>query len=104
ISFAALSQLQERVGTIIQNDPEVASVAMRVGGGSGGNTGTMYVTLKPRSERRLSADQIIRRLAGQFTSVAGARVFLQAAQDLRTGGRQSRAQYQLALTSPDLAA
>ncbi|GGD97680.1 acriflavine resistance protein B [Aureimonas endophytica] len=104
ISFAAMSAKQEEVGRIVQEDPAVASVAMGVGGrGDALNVGTMYITLKPGGERDASADEVIRRLQGKFGEVMGARVFLQAAQDLRVGGRQSRTQYQLTLTTPETA-
>jgi len=53
--------------------------------------------LKPLSERKISADQVIRRLRGQLAQVAGATLFLQAVQDIRVGGRAANAQYQYTL-------
>ncbi len=55
------------------------------------------MSLKPESERKLSADQVIARLRPKLGQVAGARLFLQASQDIRVGGRQSNAQYQYTL-------
>ena len=52
---------------------------MSIGGGSALNAGRMYVMLKPRDQRRASADQIIARLQPQLAKVEGARLFLQAA-------------------------
>ncbi|KAB0681417.1 efflux RND transporter permease subunit [Aureimonas leprariae] len=105
ISFAAMSARQEEVGRIVQADPDVASVAMRVGGSGGdaANVGSMYITLKPRDEREADADAIIRRLRDKFHGVMGVQVFLQAQQDVRIGGRQSRTQYQFTLTTPETA-
>ena len=61
----------------------------------------MFITLKPREERDASAQQIIARLRPQLDKVEGARLFLQAAQDVRVGGRASRTEYQYTLQDPD---
>jgi multidrug efflux pump len=62
----------------------------------------MFVSLKPLSERKLSADQIIGRLRGELSRIAGATLFLQPVQDVRVGGRAANAQYQYTLRSDDL--
>ncbi|MGH6845104.1 MAG: efflux RND transporter permease subunit, partial [Methylocella sp.] len=97
ISFQAmrlkLAQLQE----IVQADPAVASVKGYTGSGSGTNTGSVYIDLKPRSQRSATADEVIARLRGKLTQVPGARLFLQSVQDIRMGGRLSNAQYQYTL-------
>jgi HAE1 family hydrophobic/amphiphilic exporter-1 len=106
ISFAAMMSRQQEIGKIVMQDPAVYSVAMSVGGTRGGNainSGRMFVTLKPRDERDASAQQIIARLRPKLDQVQGARLFLQAAQDIRMGGRSSRTQYQFAVQDPDIA-
>jgi HAE1 family hydrophobic/amphiphilic exporter-1 len=104
ISFAAMMEHQAAVGAIAQKDPAVSAVAMSLGGrGNAVNAGNIYITLKPRDDRDVSADAVIRRLQGQFDRLEGVRVFLQAAQDVRVGGRRSRTQYQFTLTDPDVA-
>ena len=103
ISFAEMSRLQAQIGGLIQKDPAVASIAMAVGGGGNAlNNGRMYITLKPREERDVSAQQIIARLRPQFEKLEGARVFLQAAQDVRLGGRATRTQFEYTLQDPNL--
>ena len=72
------------------------------GGGSALNTGRMYVTLKPREERDASAQQIIARLRPKLDKVEGARQFLQAAQDVRLGGRATRTQFEYTLQDANL--
>ncbi|MGO4738403.1 efflux RND transporter permease subunit [Bosea sp. 2KB_26] len=105
ISFAKMLGRQRALGEIVQADPDVASVAMAVGGvGNALNSGRVFITLKPRDERQASAGQIIRRLQPKLETVEGAHLFLQAAQDVRVGGRVSRTQFQMSLTSPDVAA
>ncbi len=87
----------------MQKDPAVASV-IGFAGGRALNTANVYVELKPLAQRHLSADQVVQRLRPKLNRVSGARLFLQAAQDLHIGGRQSAAEYQYTLTSEDTAA
>jgi len=103
ISFDDMKRHQEELGQIVLNDPAVASIAMFVGGGGSAlNTGRMYVTLKPRDERDVSASQIIARLRPKLEKVEGARQFLQAAQDVRLGGRATRTQFEYTLQDANL--
>lgn len=103
ISFAEMTRLQAQIGTILQNDPAVATVAMAIGGGGSAlNNGRMYITLKPRDERNVNAQQIIARLRPQFDKLQGARVYLQAAQDVRLGGRATRTQFEYTLQDANL--
>jgi multidrug efflux pump len=95
-SFQAMKLKFSEMMRIVQGNPNVKSVAGFTGG-SQTNSGFMFVTLKDRTERKLSADQVIQQLRQPLSQVAGARTFLQAAQDIRVGGRQSNAQYQFTL-------
>ncbi|SEA85068.1 efflux RND transporter permease subunit [Paraburkholderia sartisoli] len=97
-SFQAMKLKFSEMTAIVQKNPAVDSVVGFTGGRQT-NSGFMFVTLKPKSERGLSADQVIQQLRGPLSSVAGARTFLQAVQDIRVGGRQSNAQYQFTLLS-----
>ncbi|MDT7952715.1 MAG: efflux RND transporter permease subunit, partial [Acetobacteraceae bacterium] len=109
ISFQAMSQKLAQMMSIVQHDPAVTSVVGFTGGGGGGgpggstNSASVFVSLKPRSERDVSADQVIGRLRRQLARVSGARLFLQSVQDIRVGGRQSNAQYQYTLQGDDAA-
>ncbi len=95
-SFQAMKVKFTEMMHIVGSDPDVATVA-GFSGGRATNTGFMFISLKPKPGRRISADQVIARLRPRLARVAGARTFLQAAQDLRVGGRQSNAQYQFTL-------
>jgi HAE1 family hydrophobic/amphiphilic exporter-1 len=104
ISFADMKRHQEELGAIVQADPDVASVAMAVGGSGGAlNTGRMFITLKPRDQRKSNAQQIIARLRPKLEQVQGARLFMQAAQDVRLGGRATRTQFEYTLQDANLA-
>ena len=103
ISFADMRKHQEELGKIVQADPDVATVAMAIGGNSGAlNAGRMFITLKPRDERAASAQQIIARLRPKLEKVEGARLFMQAAQDVRLGGRATRTQFEYTLQDANL--
>ena len=103
-SFGAMAEHQRELGDLVLKDPAVAHVAMSVGGaGNPLNTGRMFITLKPRDERDATADQVVARLSAQSQKIEGARLFLQAAQDVRVGGRASRTQYQYTIQGPDIA-
>jgi multidrug efflux pump len=102
ISFQAMQNLTLRFVDIIKTDPAVENVGAFTGGGGAVNTGFVYLALKPLSERKISASQVIDRLRPKLVSIPGATVFLQAGQDLRIGGRQSNAQYQYTLQSDNI--
>ena len=77
---------------------------MAIGGsGRAGNNGNMFITLKPRNERDASAQQIIARLRPKLEKVEGARLYMQAAQDVRLGGRPTRTQFEFTLQDANLA-
>jgi HAE1 family hydrophobic/amphiphilic exporter-1 len=102
ISVTDMMRHQEELGAIVLKDPGVSHVAMAIGGaGNPSNTGRMFITLKPRDQRDATADQIIARLQPQLAKVEGARLFLQATQDVTVGGRASRTQYQYTLQDAD---
>ncbi|GAC1636174.1 MAG: hypothetical protein NVS4B4_16650 [Bradyrhizobium sp.] len=88
----------------MQSAPDVASVAMAIGGGGrAGNNGNLFITLKPRDQRAASAQQIIARPRPKLDKVEGARLFMQAAQDVRLGGRPTRTQFEFTLQDANLA-
>ena len=103
ISFEAMAKLQEQAGNIVLGDPAVAGAASFVGGGATVNHGTFYVSLKPASERGLSALQVVARMREKLDKMAGLRVYLFPVQDLRAGARQGKAQYQFTLWDPNFA-
>ena len=106
ISYKAMVALQRQVAEIVQQDPDVQSVASFVGAGTVNatvNSGRLYINLKPRNQRRASADQVISRLRAATASVSGMSLFMQAAQDVQIDSRVSRTQYQYTLEDSDSA-
>jgi HAE1 family hydrophobic/amphiphilic exporter-1 len=103
VSPSAMMSHQQALGGIVLKDPAVDHVGMFVGGsGNAPNNGRMFIGLRPREDRTENADQIIARLRPQLDKVEGAKLFLQAAQDVRVGGRPSRTQFQYTLQGADI--
>ncbi|MBO0737912.1 MAG: efflux RND transporter permease subunit, partial [Alphaproteobacteria bacterium] len=100
ISFQLMEQKLSRFVDIIRKDPAVQNVNAFTGGGQT-NSAFVFVVLKPLAERHVSMQQVLARLRPKFNKVAGARIFLQGAQDIRSGGRASNAQYQYTLQGDD---
>ncbi|MGA8695534.1 MAG: efflux RND transporter permease subunit [Xanthobacteraceae bacterium] len=105
VSFQLMTQKLRQMMDIVQKDPAVEHVVGYTGVGSGGgfgqiNTGSVFVSLKPISQRP-PIDGVIARLRPQLAKVPGGRLFLVAVQDIRQGGRQANAQYQYTLQSDD---
>ena len=104
ISFTEMKRRQEQLNAIVQADPAIDSIAMFIGGGGTAlNSGRMYITLKPIAERDANAQQIIARLRPKLAEVEGARLYMQASQDVRLGGRATRTQFEFTLQDANLA-
>jgi multidrug efflux pump len=98
-SFYAMNKAVHASDVIISKDPGVAEAMAFTGGNGSTNGGFAFVALKPLSERKDSAAEIINRLRPQLAKVPGAATFLQAVQDIRIGGRSSNAMYQYTLSA-----
>ncbi|HZE42629.1 MAG TPA: multidrug efflux RND transporter permease subunit [Steroidobacteraceae bacterium] len=102
ISFDEMVRREHAVLDVVGRDPDVASYGTGIGGNRPINTGFVILGLKPLSERKSSADEIITRLRPQLAKVPGIQLFLQASQDLNVGGRTSRTQYQYTVQDSDI--
>jgi multidrug efflux pump subunit AcrB len=106
ISFKEMSRIQQKLDDIVAADPDVAAYGATVGSGIGSqtvNNGRVYVALKPWDERiGGSAQDFIRRIRPKLATVQGGELFLQAAQDIRVGGRLSKTEFQYTLQDADL--
>lgn len=102
ISFQAMRGKLQDFMKIIREDPAVENVTGFTGG-SRVNSGMMFISLKPLSERKETAQQVIDRLRKALAKEPGASLFLMAVQDIRVGGRQANASYQYTLLSDNLA-
>jgi HAE1 family hydrophobic/amphiphilic exporter-1 len=102
-SFDNLMQHQIAAAAIVQEDPNVEGFMSSAGGGRGSsNQGRLFIHLKPRNQRKLSADEVARSLTGKLAAVPGMRVFVQNPPPINIGGRGSKSQYQFTLQSSDM--
>jgi multidrug efflux pump len=98
-SFPIMDNSILQIEKVIQADPAVANVIVHTGSG---NTGSINIALKPLNERKISAAAVIDRLRPKLNRLPVASAFLQAAQDLRIGGRSSNAMYQYTIQSDNV--
>jgi multidrug efflux pump len=102
ISFQAMKGKMSQFVNLVMQDPAVQTIVGFAGGNTAYNNGRMFITLKPLHERKISADQVIGRLRRKLAVVPGATLYMQSAQDLTIGGRQSQAQFQYTLQGENL--
>jgi multidrug efflux pump len=98
-SFAVMDNSIRQIEKVIKADPAVDNVIVHTGTG---NTGSINIALKPLNVRKISAAEVINRLRPQLNRLPVASAFLQAAQDLRIGGRSSNALYQYTIQSDNV--
>jgi HAE1 family hydrophobic/amphiphilic exporter-1 len=105
ISYDSMVKHQKQVAAILLQDPNIQSFMSSVSSGGAGdtaNTGRLGIMLKPRAERKLSAQEIIRELRPKLTTVPGMRVFLQNPPIIRVGGQLTKGLYQYTLQGTDI--
>jgi hydrophobic/amphiphilic exporter-1 (mainly G- bacteria), HAE1 family len=104
ISFDSMARHQQAVAAVVKQDPNVEGFMSSIGASGSSaalNTGRIFMRLKPRRERDLSADQIIASMRGKLAAIPGIRVFLQNLPPIRIGGQLTKSLYQLTLQGPD---
>ncbi|MBF0551308.1 MAG: efflux RND transporter permease subunit [Deltaproteobacteria bacterium] len=103
-SFEAMVERQKALAAIVKQDPNVEgffSSAGARGGITSTNSGILFMRLKPRSERKLSADELIQDLRPKLAKEYGIRAFLQNPPPFRIGGNLTKSQFQYTLQGPD---
>jgi HAE1 family hydrophobic/amphiphilic exporter-1 len=104
IGFDAMKAHQQQVAAVVRAHPDVANVLSSCGprgSVSVGNSGIVLAQLKPRSQRRHSADEIIQQLRPKLAGLTGIRTFLQVPPPIRIGGSLTKSQYQYTLQDSD---
>lgn len=102
ISFESMARHQQQLAQLISEDPNIEAYMSSIGASGisvAGNTGRMFLRLKPHSERSLSADEIIQELRPKVNSIPGIRAFMQNLPPIRIGGMLTKSQYQFSLQS-----
>jgi HAE1 family hydrophobic/amphiphilic exporter-1 len=104
ISFEDMAAHQKELMNIVAQDPNVDQFMSSIGASglsAATNAGRMFIRLKPRSERKLSADEVIQELRRKTAGVIGIRMFMQNLPPIRIGGVLTKSQYQYTLQGPD---
>jgi len=104
ISFEDMVKHQKELAAIVAKDPNIDAFMSAVGASGisvANNTGRIFMRLKPRSERKLSADEIIQELRAKVAGIVGINMFMQNLPPIRIGGMLTKSQYQFTLQSPD---
>ncbi len=105
IGFEAMRERQNALVKIVQKEvPELSAFMSRCGGGGGSstsNSGNINITLKPKSERKRGAEEIIADLRKKLSNTPGIRVFVQNPPPIQIGARGGKSQYQYSLLSPN---
>lgn len=104
-SFEAMVQHQKAAAEIVSREPAVAAFMSAVGASGPSptiNSGRIIMRLKPRSERDMDAEQVIRALRPKLATVPGINVYLQNPPAIRIGGLMSKSLYQYTIQGPDV--
>ena len=105
ISFAAMQQKQQALARIVLEDPAVESLSSFIGADGTNttlNSGRISINLKPISERKLSAADVIRRLQTKLKDVEGIELYMSPVQNITVDDRVSRTQYQYTMEDPNV--
>jgi HAE1 family hydrophobic/amphiphilic exporter-1 len=105
ISFDSMVKHQRQVAEIVSKDPNVTAFMSSVGAGGPngtGNTGRVSIRLRPRSERKLSADEVIQELRPKLSGIPGINVYLQNPPTIRLGGSYTKSLYQYTVQDADI--
>jgi hydrophobe/amphiphile efflux-1 (HAE1) family protein len=103
-SFAQMVNYQQQVARIVSEDPNVLTAMSSVGAGGsrgGTNTGSIFMHLVPKSQRRLSANDIIQEMRPKLASVPGINIYMQIPPPIRIGGQLTKSTYQYTLQDLD---
>jgi len=104
ISYEDMARHQQAVAEVLRQDPNIESFSSSVGASmvsAANNTGRVFLRLKPRSQRKFSADELIQELRPKLAQIPGIQVFLQNRPPIQIGGQFTKSPYQYTLQGPD---
>jgi HAE1 family hydrophobic/amphiphilic exporter-1 len=100
-AFPDLVSHQVEAMSIVDHDPNVATYFSFVGRGGAANTSIISLRLVPKSQRKMSIDEVMASLRPKLSAIPGLRISLQNPPPIRLGGRQANSQYQYTLQATD---
>jgi HAE1 family hydrophobic/amphiphilic exporter-1 len=105
VSFASMRDHQAKLSDIMLHDPNIENFMSAVGSGGANanmNSGRMMIALKDRSQRKLTADQVIQELRRKASGIPGIKLYMQNPPSIRMGGQSTKALYQVTLQGTSL--
>lgn len=101
ISFEAMHGKLNQLLATIQADPAIDTATAFMGFGAS-NSAVVFISLKPKSERKESANDVINRLRPLTNRLPGTRTMMFPVQDLRMGTQNPTASYNFSLKADSL--
>ena len=104
-SFDNMVAHQKQLANIVADDPNVRAFMSSVGSGGpnlSGNSGRIFIVLKPKKERALKVDGVIQELRKKTAHIPGIKLYMQNLASIRIGGQLTKAMYQFSLSSPNI--
>ena len=107
-SYYQMMEYEQQIARIVADNPNVESLMASVGGATaqklgGPNYGELFVHLKPRKQRKVTVDGVMKELRPQVAAIPGMKVYLQNPPTIRIGGKVTKSLYQFSMVSPDQA-
>ncbi len=105
-SFFQMAQYEKKIADVVAADPNVDALMASVGGTTasnlgGPNYGQLVVHLKPRAQRQLGVNDVIKSLRPKLAAFPGVKSYLQNPPAIQIGGQVTKSLYQFSLQSPD---
>ena len=105
-SYYQMLEYEKKIADMVANDPNVDALMASIGGTTstnlgGPNYGSLVVHLKPRSERPLGVNDLIKKLRPELSTFAGMKVYLQNPPTIQIGGKVTKSVYQFSMQTPD---
>jgi HAE1 family hydrophobic/amphiphilic exporter-1 len=107
-SYYQMAEYEQKVAATVSQDPNVDSLMASVGGTTasnlgGPNYGELVIHLKPRAQRRLGVNEVIKELRPRLAAYPGIKSYLQNPPTIQIGGQVTKSLYQFSMQTPDRA-
>jgi HAE1 family hydrophobic/amphiphilic exporter-1 len=105
-SYYQMVEYEQKIAGLVSQDPNVESLMASVGGTTasnlgGPNYGQLVIHLKPRAQRQLGVNEIIKELRPRLAAYAGVRSYLLNPPTIQIGGQVTKSLYQFSMQTPD---
>ncbi|HKE21839.1 MAG TPA: efflux RND transporter permease subunit [Bryobacteraceae bacterium] len=107
-SYYEMADYEQKIASAVSQDPNVESLMASVGGTTasnlgGPNYGELVIHLKPRAQRQIGVNDIIKELRPRLAAYPGVKSYLQNPPTIQIGGQVTKSLYQFSMQTPDRA-